>query len=176
MNLEIPVISAVNGLAYGAEFSLALTADVVLATPQARFCAVFGRNGLVPDLDMFYLLLRIVGLGRAKELVLSARSVKAAEAQSLGIVQAIHEPDALAPAARRLARRFAHGAPAALGLSKNILNQSLHLDQHALEDLECHAQAVCMDSDYYRDAVRRTLDKQPLAFDWERLEREDGAA
>ena len=173
VNLEIPVIAAVDGPAYGAGFSLALTADVVLATPRARFCAVFGRIGLVPDLGMFYLLPRLVGLGRARELILSARSVKAAEAQALGIVQAIHEPEALLPAARRLARRFAHGAPAALGLSKNILNQALHLDQHALEDLECHAQAVCMDTDYYRDAVRRTLAKEPLAFDWERLERED---
>lgn len=173
VNLEIPVIAAVDGPAYGAGFSIALAADIILATPRARFCAVFGRIGLVPDLGMFYLLPRIVGLGRAKELIYSARSVKAAEAQALGIVQQVVEPEALIPAARALARRFTHAAPAALGLAKNILNQSLHLDQHALEDLECHAQAVCMDSDYYRDAVRRTLEKQPLAFDWERLVRED---
>lgn len=70
----------------------------------------------------------------------------------LGIVQQVVEPEALAPTAHTLARRFTHAAP---------------------EDLECHAQAVCMDSDYYRDAVRRTLDKQPLAFDWERLVRKD---
>jgi 2-(1,2-epoxy-1,2-dihydrophenyl)acetyl-CoA isomerase len=122
---------------------------------------------------MFYLLPRIVGLGRAKELIYSARSVKTAEAHTLGIVNALHEPDALLPAALKRARRFTHAAPEAPGPSKNILNQSLHLDQHALADLECHAQALCMDSDYYRDAVRRTLEKQPLAFDWERLVRED---
>jgi 2-(1,2-epoxy-1,2-dihydrophenyl)acetyl-CoA isomerase len=173
VNLEIPVIAAVDGAAYGAGFSLALAADFVLATPRARFCAVFGRIGLVPDLGMFHLLPRIVGLARAKELIYSARVLPASEAHALGIVYALHEPQALLPAARALAARFTHASREALGLSKNILNQSHHLDQHALEDLECHAQALCMDTDYYREAVRRTLGKEGVAFDWERLGRKD---
>ena len=90
----------------------------------------------------------------------------------MGIVHALHPPEQLLPAAQALAKRLRHASREALGLSKNILNQSLHLDAHALEDLESHAQAVCMSTDYYQDAVQRTLDRQPLAFDWERLTRE----
>lgn len=169
VDLEMPVIAAVDGCAYGAGFSLALAADFVLATPRARFCAVFGRLGLVPDLGMLHLLPRIVGLARAKELSYSARVLPAPEAHSLGIVYELHEPDALLPAARALAGRFTHASRAALGFAKNILNQAQHLDAHALEDLECHAQAVCMSTDYYQDAVQRTLERRPLAYDWERL-------
>jgi 2-(1,2-epoxy-1,2-dihydrophenyl)acetyl-CoA isomerase len=73
VNLEKPVIAAVDGPAFGAGFNLALACDFVLATPRARFCAVFGRIGLVPDLGGFFLLPRIVGLQRAKDLVFSAR-------------------------------------------------------------------------------------------------------
>ncbi len=142
VDLEMPVIAAVDGAAYGAGFSFALAADFILATP------------------------------RAKELIYSARVLPAQEAQALGIVYALHPPEQLLPAAQALARRFSHASREALGLSKNILNQALHLDAHALEDLESHAQAVCMSTDYYQDAVQRTLDRQPLAFDWERLTRE----
>jgi 2-(1,2-epoxy-1,2-dihydrophenyl)acetyl-CoA isomerase len=87
----------------------------------------------------------------------------------MGIVYRLHEPDALLPAARLLAGRFVHASRDALGFAKNILNQAQHLDAHALEDLESHAQAVCMSTDYYQDAARRTLAREPLAFDWERL-------
>ena len=169
VDLELPVIAAVDGAAYGAGFSLALAADFILATPRARFCAVFGRLGLVPDMGMFHLLPRIVGLARAKELIYSARVLPAPEAQALGIVHGLHEPDALPAAARALAGRFVHASRDALGLAKNILNQAQHLDAHALEDLECHAQALCMSTDYYQDAARRTLAREPLDFDWERL-------
>lgn len=172
VDLEMPVIAAVDGSAYGAGFSLALAADFILATPRARFCAVFGRIGLVPDMGMFHLLPRSVGLARAKELIYSARVLPAPEAQSMGIVHGLHAPDALLPAARAFAGRFVHASRDALGLAKNILNQAQHLDAHALEDLECHAQAVCMSTDYYQDAARRTLARELLAFDWERLARD----
>ena len=66
VNLEIPVIAAVDGAAYGGGFNLALVADFILASPRARFCSVFGRIGLVPDVGGFYLLPRIVGLQRLK--------------------------------------------------------------------------------------------------------------
>lgn len=172
-NLELPVIAAVDGPAYGAGMNLALCADFVLASTRARFCAVFGRIGLVPDLGGFFLLPRIVGLQRAKELVLTARSLEAAEAKELGIVMEIHEPDTLMPAARAMAGRFAKSSRIATGQAKVILNQSLHTDQRALADMEAWAQAVCLASDYHKTAIRRFLDKQPLEFDWDAMDRKD---
>ena len=73
LELDRPVISAVDGAAYGAGFGLALVADFIIATPRARFCASFQRMGLVADSGLFYTLPRVVGLQRAKELLLSAR-------------------------------------------------------------------------------------------------------
>lgn len=166
LNLEKPLIAAVDGAAFGGGFSLALTADFVLATPRAAFCQVFARVGLVPDMAAMYLLPRIVGLQRAKELMFSARVLGAEEAQRLGIVFALHEPEALLDAACELAGRFRHASPVSIGLTKNILNQSFQLDQRALAELESYAQGLCMDSDYHREAVDRFLARQPLPFQW----------
>ncbi|MRT33096.1 enoyl-CoA hydratase/isomerase family protein, partial [Xylella fastidiosa subsp. multiplex] len=77
---------AVDGPAFGAGFNLALACDFVVASERARFCAVFGRIGLVPDLGGFFLLPRIVGLQRAKDLVFSAREMQVDEAMHMGIV------------------------------------------------------------------------------------------
>ncbi len=175
-NLELPVIAAVDGPAYGAGLNLALAADFVLASPRARFCAVFSRIGLVPDLGGFFLLPRIVGLARAKELVMTARSFGAEEAKDLGIVLEIHQPEALMDAALTLARRFDSASRLATGMSKTILNQALHSDQRALADMEAMAQALCLASDYHKEAVQRFLDKQPLAFDWDRMSKKDSQA
>ncbi|UOA17209.1 enoyl-CoA hydratase/isomerase family protein [Sulfitobacter dubius] len=175
-NLELPVIAAVDGPAYGAGLNLALAADFILASDRARFCAVFGRIGLVPDLGGFFLLPRIVGLARAKELIMTARSVGAEEARDLGMVLEIHAPEALMDAAMTLARRFDHGSRLATGMSKAILNQSLHSDQRALADMEAMAQTLCLASDYHKTAVQRFLDKKPLEFDWDRMTKENGKA
>lgn len=164
INLEKPVICAVDGAAFGGGFSLALMSDFIVATPRARFCQVFARIGLVPDMAAMYLLPRMIGLQRAKELMFSARVLPAQEAMDLGLLYALHPPEDLLPQALALARRFTDASPVAIGLTKNILNQSFQLDQHALAELESYAQALCMDSAYHREAVRRFLQREPLAF------------
>ncbi len=175
VNLEKPVIAAVNGPAYGAGFNLALACDFILGTPAARFCAVFGRIGLVPDLGGFFLLPRIVGLQRAKELVFSAREVDAEEALAMGMLYRILPPHSLLEQALALAERFHHASTEALGMSKNILNRSFNLDQNTLAELESHAQALAIHSDYHAQAVARFLDKQPPAFQWPRAAKDTPA-
>lgn len=175
VNLEKPVIAAVDGAAFGARFNLALAADFILATPGARFCAVFGRVGFVPDLGGMSLLPRIVGLQRAKEIVFSTRILKAEEAQRLGIVYEIHPAETLSDAARSLASRFKHASAGALGMAKTILNQSFHLDQHALAEMEAYAQTLCRETEYHRQMIARFAEKKPPLFDWERFERDDKA-
>jgi 2-(1,2-epoxy-1,2-dihydrophenyl)acetyl-CoA isomerase len=166
VNLEKPVIAAVDGPAFGAGFNLALACDFILGTPSARFCAVFARIGLVPDLGGFFLLPRIVGLQRAKELVFTAREVGAKEARSLGILYDIVGPEALMDEALALAARFHGASTEALGMSKNILNRSFNLDQNTLAELESHAQALAIHTEYHDAAVARFLGKQPLEFSW----------
>jgi 2-(1,2-epoxy-1,2-dihydrophenyl)acetyl-CoA isomerase len=166
VNLEKPVIAAVNGPAFGAGFILTLASDFVLASSRARFCAVFTRVGLVPDLGGFYLLPRIVGLMRAKELVFSAREIDAEEARSLGIVYDVVPEDRLFEDALAMAARFHGASTEAIGISKNILNRSFNLDQDTLSELEASAQAMVMKTDYHHDAVSRFINKQPRAFEW----------
>ena len=169
VNLEKPVVAAVDGPAFGGGFNLALVADFILATPRARFCQVFARVGMVPDLGGMYLLPRIVGLQRAKELVFTARVLGAEEAKTLGIVYDIVPAETLRDDALAFARRFCSAPTMAIGLAKNILNQSHNLDQRAMAELESYAQAICQDSDSHRQAIERFLRKEPLPYVWEEL-------
>ena len=171
----MPVIAAVDGAAYGGGFGLALAADFVLASERARFCSVFGRIGLVPDVGVMATLPRVVGLQKAKELVF-LRPVFADEAQTLGITMATYPAEDLLPAAQALAARLRLASRDAIGAAKVILNQSFNLDAKALLEMEAAAQAVMMGSTYHKDAVRAFLDKQPLPFDWERFDRAEKAA
>lgn len=169
VNLEKPVIAAVDGPAFGAGLSLALAADFVIATRRAKFCAVFGRIGLVPDLGCMYLLPRVVGHQQAKELVFTARTVAAAEAQQLGMVyEVVEDAAALQQATQGLAARFGDASTAAIGMAKSIMNQAFELDAHTMAEMEAYAQTVCRGTDYHQDAVRRFRDKQALRFDWDR--------
>ncbi|AVO49280.1 enoyl-CoA hydratase/isomerase family protein [Melaminivora suipulveris] len=169
VNLEKPVIAAVDGPAFGAGLSLALAADFVIATQRASFCAVFGRIGLVPDLGCMHLLPRIVGRQKAKELVFTARVVSAREAQQLDMVyDVVQDADALQAAALQLARRFGEASSAAIGMAKNIMNQAFELDARTMAELEAYAQTMCRSSAYHLDAVQRFSAKEPLRFDWDR--------
>lgn len=168
LNFDRPVIAVVEGVAYGAGCSLALTADMVLAARDARFCLSFGRIGAVPDYGAFYTLPRIVGLQRAKELVFSAREFGAAEARDLGIVMEVHEPGTVLDRAREIARSMAQASPLALSVSTRALNTSLHSDLPTMLMHEADGQGIAMSTDYHLTAVRRFLDKEPPLFSWPR--------
>lgn len=166
-NLEKPVITAVDGAAFGAGLNLALAGDFVFATPRAKFCAVFGRIGLIPDLGGLFLLPRMVGMQRAKEIIFSARILGAEEARSLGLVYRIVGQDTLVETALAFAARFHEASTEALGLAKSILAQSFNLDQRALVEMEATGQALAVNTGYHRDAVDRFREKAPLRFAWE---------
>lgn len=164
--LDRPVIAAVDGPAYGAGFSLALLADFVVASPRARFCMSFMRVGLVPDFAAMHTLPRVVGVQRARELMLSAREVGADEALRLGIVLELVPADALLARARALARSFTGASPLATSLVKRGLGMALATDLQTALDAEADRQALCFQSGYHADAVQRFIDGQPAAFQW----------
>ena len=170
LNLEIPVIAAVDGAAYGAGFSIALSADFILCSDRAKMCCVFPRIGLVPDLGAFFTLPRMVGLQRAKEIMFTGRPLDAQEAKQLGIAMDVHGTDDLMDATMELAGRLCKANTRAIGATKRIVNQSFNLDAQALIEMEAAAQAIQLSSDYHQNAVKGFLDKQPLAYDWERMD------
>lgn len=171
LTLDRPVIAAVDGPAYGAGFGLALAADIVLATPRARFCLAFLRMGVIPDCGVFYTLPRIVGLQRAKELAFSTREIDAEEAKQMGIVMEIHPEDRLADRARAMARSFTRASPTALSLIKRGMNASLDSNLSTMLEMEATGQGLARSTDYHREAVKRFIDKQPPLFQWPKPEK-----
>jgi 2-(1,2-epoxy-1,2-dihydrophenyl)acetyl-CoA isomerase len=165
LTLDRPVIAAVDGAAAGAGFSLALMADFVLATPPAHFCMSFMKVGLVPDCAAFYTLPRIVGMQRARELMLSARDVGAAEALQLGLVLELHEPDALMTRARAMANSLVQASPTAVSLIKRTLASPAQ-DLATLLEMEASGQALAAGTPYHHQAVQRFLNKEPALFQW----------
>ncbi len=168
-NLEIPTIAAVNGTAAGAGFSLALACDFVFAEPNARFILSFGRIGLVPDWGALYLLPRIVGLQRAKELCFSARILDAKEANKMGIVYKVVGVNEVLSEAKTFSDRFKNASSLSIGMTKGMLNSSFERDLKTSLEIESSAQAIANNSEYHREAVKRFLNKEPAIFDWEEL-------
>lgn len=166
LELDKPLIAAVDGVAYGAGFSLALMADFVLASPRARFCLSFMRVGLVPDFAAMYTLPRVVGVQRAKELMLSAREVAADEALRLGIAMEVLPSEQLMARADALGRSFIGASPLAVSLIKRDAREAFATDLPTALANEADHQAMCFSTAYQTEAVQRFLDKQPARFQW----------
>jgi 2-(1,2-epoxy-1,2-dihydrophenyl)acetyl-CoA isomerase len=127
-NCEAPVIAAINGPAAGAGFALALAADIRLISDSAVVTCGYARIGLSPDAGMSYFLPRLVGLGRATEMLLSARDIGAEEAVATGIAAARYPAADFATSALAYATRIAQGPTCALALTKRLLLQSFDND------------------------------------------------
>jgi enoyl-CoA hydratase/carnithine racemase len=121
-NLSVPTIAKVTGVAVGAGWNLALGCDLVVATPESKFCQIFSKRGLSVDLGGSWLLPKLVGLQQAKRLVLLADMIDATEAHELGLVTWVQDGDAIDGFVDSLATRLAAGAPFALAQSKALLN------------------------------------------------------
>ncbi|MEU6079203.1 enoyl-CoA hydratase-related protein [Streptomyces sp. NPDC047108] len=144
LDCEKPVIAAVNGTAAGLGAHLALACDLVLAVESARFIEVFVRRGLVPDGGGAYLLPRLVGPQRAKELMFFGDAVPASHAERLGLVNRVVAEGELEKTARAWAERLATGPTRALALTKRLVNASLDADRSTAFDAEATAQEINM--------------------------------
>ncbi|KOU59065.1 enoyl-CoA hydratase [Streptomyces sp. XY66] len=144
LDCEKPVLAAVNGTAAGIGSHLALACDLVIAAEGARFIEVFVRRGLVPDGGGAYLLPRLVGPQKAKELMFFGDAVPAAEAARLGLVNKVVAAEELQDTAREWAERLAQGPTRALAMTKQLVNASLDGDRAAALAAEATAQEINM--------------------------------
>lgn len=144
LDCEKPVIAAVNGTAAGIGAHLAFACDLVLAADTARFIEVFVRRGLVPDGGGAYLLPRLVGPQRAKELMFFGDALTAADAERLGLVNRTVPAGELEALAKEWAGRLAQGPTRALALTKQLVNASLDGDRAAAFAAEAAAQEINM--------------------------------
>ena len=160
LDCELPVIAAVNGTAAGIGAHLALCCDLVVMADHARFIEIFARRGLVPDGLGAWILPRLVGLQKAKELVFLAEDVPAEEAQRLGLCNRVVPGADLRDAATEWAERLASGPTRSFMLSKWLLNRSLDVDRRTLEDNEAWAVELISGTEDAAEGVASFLERR----------------
>lgn len=164
LSLDRPIIAAVDGAAYGAGLGLALTADLILASPRARFCLSFMRLGAVPDCGVFYTLPRIVGTHIAKQLAFSTREFDAQQAKAMGIVFDIIPQEEILERAHEMAQKLSLLPLASLALTKKIFNASIDSSLDAMLEMEAMGQGIARSTAFHLDSAKRFREKQPLLF------------
>lgn len=160
--LPMPVIAAVNGVAAGAGSVIALAADLRILARSASFHFLFTRVGLAgADMGSAYLLPRVVGLGRATELLLLGDKVEADDAVAMGLASTVVDDAELVDEADALARRLADGPTMAYGATKILLSRELDMDLGSSIELEAFAQALLMTTEDHAEFYRAFTGKRP---------------
>jgi enoyl-CoA hydratase/carnithine racemase len=162
--IPYPVIAAVNGVAAGAGFSLALMCDTRIASDQAAFVVAYGRIGASPDGGMTYFLPRVVGQSRAVELLLTDPLISAAQAQKEGIVAEVVPADRLMEVARQRAEELAAKAPHYVRMSKLLIGQSLDNTLADHLQVERHGIADSMATEDLREGVTAFIEGREATF------------
>ncbi|MEM9743087.1 MAG: enoyl-CoA hydratase/isomerase [Pseudomonadota bacterium] len=163
-DLEVPIVTAVNGAAAGVGMSFAVLGDIVCASEQGYFLQAFARIGLVPDGGSTYMLPRLVGWGRAMELSLLAEKLPAAEAHSWGLVNRLYpDNDALLAGARQISTQLANG-PRSLGLIRRLYWETWNNSFEQQLDLEAKLQNVAGATSDHKEGVKAFLEKRDARF------------
>src|SRR5580692_6678841 len=161
-----PIIAAIDGVAVGAGAIIAMASDIRLATPEAKTAFLFTRVGLAGcDMGACAVLPRLIGQGRAAELLYTGRAMTAQEGERWGFFNRLVEPEALAAAATGLATEIAAGPALAHAMTKKMLHQEWHMPIDAAIDAEARAQAHLMQSEDFRRAYRAFVAKQKPQFE-----------
>ena len=159
-----PTIAMVDGYAVGAGSNLALCCDLIVASDRAKFGELFWKIGLVPDGGGTWLLSRVVGLARAKELIFTADIIDAAEAARIGLVNRVVPAAELATTTRALAEKIAGGPPAVLRMAKHMVNRAATSALAAALDLEAFSQGIAISSEDHQEGLAAFFDKRTPKF------------
>ena len=163
--LKKPVIAAVNGIAAGAGAMLMLAADLRIFSDKARAAFLFVKVGLSgADMGALYLLPRIVGLGKATELVYFGDTIDAQEAHRIGLANRVVPGESLMDEAYKWANRLKDGPLYALGVTKELLEYEANIDLETALEIEAMAQARCMETPDFIEGYNAFIEKRPLKF------------
>ena len=160
-----PIVAAVDGVCVGAGAILAMASDLRLATPAATTAFLFTRVGLAGcDMGACAMLPRIIGQGRAAELLYTGRSMSAEEGLAWGFFNAVHPAEELDAAAVKLAARLASGPTFAHGMTKTQLNQEWNMGLEQAIEAEAQTQAICMQTADFERAYHAFVNKTKPTF------------
>jgi enoyl-CoA hydratase/carnithine racemase len=164
-NCPQPIIGAIDGICAGAGAMMALACDLRYGTPASRTAFLFTRVGLAgADMGACALLPRVIGQGRASELLFSGRAMTAQEGLAWGFFNALHESDELLGAATAMARDLAAGPTFAHAMTKTMLQQEWAMTIEQAVEAEAQAQAICMQTQDFRRAYEAFAAKQKPVF------------
>src|SRR5919109_1226927 len=164
-NLKKPIIAAVNGIAAGAGAMLMLASDLRIFSDKARAAFLFVKVGLSgADMGALYLLPRIIGLGKATELVYLGDTIDAQEAHRIGLANRVVPDDALMDEAYRWANRLKDGPLYALGVTKELLEHEANVNLETALEMEAVAQARCMETPDFIEGYNAFIEKRPPKF------------
>lgn len=159
-----PLIAAINGIAVGAGVDMTLPCDIRIASDAAQMALSFTRVGLIPEFGGTYMLPRILGLAKALELVLTGRTLKAAEAAEAGLVNKVVPADKLMDEAREMARMTLKAPPLALQLSKQALHAGINSGFVEATQLEVLSEVACMNTADFKEALQAFAEKREAKF------------
>lgn len=164
-SLEKPVIAAVNGVAVGAGAMIALASDLRVVSDKAKFGFLFVKVGLSgADMGAAWLLPRIVGLGRASEILMTGRMIESEEALRIGLANRVVAPERVLDEALALATELANGPSFALAMTKNMLEKEAHMSFETALGAEAQAQSICMETPEFREGYQAFMDKRAPRF------------
>lgn len=161
-----PIIGAINGVAAGGGFSFAMACDIRIAAKSARFICPFVNIGIsAGEMGSSYFLPRLVGISRASEILYTGREVGSEEAERIGLVSRIVDDGAAVEQALELARVLTQKGPFAIKMTKELLNHSVDApNAEAQIFLENRTQALCVNTDDFREALKAFSEKRPPCF------------
>lgn len=163
-DLEVPVIAAVNGAAYGAGCDLTLMCDIRIASEKAVFAENFVKVGIIPGDGGAWLLPRAVGFSRAAEMAFTGDPIDAQTALDWGLVSKLTTAEGLLPAARDLAARIAVNPPRQLRLTKKLMREGQFASLASLLELSAAYQGACHQTNDHEEAVNAILEKRRPVF------------
>jgi enoyl-CoA hydratase/carnithine racemase len=164
LDIEVPIVGALNGHAVGGGFGLALVCDLRIGAREAKYGANFAKLGLTPGMSISYLLPRLVGMARASELLLTGRLVNGDEGERIGLLnRAVPAADVM-PEALALARTIAANAPFAVRETKRAIRRGLALEVREAARAEAHVQAASITMDDAREGIAALLEKRAPKF------------
>jgi len=159
-----PVIAMVNGPAIGAGLGFFLSCDMAVASEDAVFGFGFVRLGLHPEVGITYILPRIAGMAKACELIFLGKTIDAKEAERIGLVNLVVSRDKLVSTTRELALSLVKGPSVAIGLAKISLYQSWDEGLRSALENEARANAICVTTEDFKEAVKAFREKRPPVF------------
>ena len=162
--LPKPVIAAVNGFALGGGCELAMSCDIRLASAKAKFGQPEVGLGITPGFSGTQRMPRLIGMGKAKELIYTADIIDAAEAYRIGLVNHVYEPEALIEEAMKMAEKIASKAPIAVKNSKEAINRGIQTDMDSAVAIEAYLFGLCFASEDQKEGMTAFFEKRKANF------------